>query len=509
MSAIGDYVHLTYTGYKNGPNEGSGRPPFFDNYGASFFAKERRFQNWMKKQNSPVAKELEKETNKILSLLKKYKNGSISNKEKEYIDALLVDLWKELDTKYLTIDKYAAASAGLLEARGFIIGKYTGENGSSQTPQKNVINNINKNLQGLLNNTLENIFINAKNLTQDAQVLKDIEKEVKKSKQNIDNFIRNLQTECKTLDVSDFKNTSKILNSMFQNIAQTLKNSNDYNQLNIEEEINGIADALNAGTFANQYKGDISEALIAVIARRMTGIAGSAIEKAVVSGQERSQRGIDTSFFSGDIQWENALEGKRFKQPFGDFIVSADAVQDKVDVKIELSTGRKAYISAKNYSADSLKNRGVTNRSASFLTLIQNENDKDFINHYLNLNSVHGNWQTLRHSAEAINALIKQITIAKLITGYNTITGQQGKTMENANIFTVFNSSNYTVKYYDMDDVLTGLIRNDRYKAIKIPQYFYNANIKNVADYRMRISNLIKRLNVGVSYTLKEEDYTK
>ena len=81
--------------------------------------------------------------------------------------------------------------------------------------------------------------------------------------------------------------------------------------------------------------------------------------------------------------------------------------------------------------------------------------------------------------------------------------------MENANIFTVFNSSDYTVKYYDMSDVLAGLIRNNRYQDIKIPQYFYNSNIKNAADYRMRISNLIQRLNVGVSYTLKEEDYTK
>lgn len=43
MSAIGDYVHLTYTGYVE--KQGAKRTPYFDNYGTAFYAKQRRFQN--------------------------------------------------------------------------------------------------------------------------------------------------------------------------------------------------------------------------------------------------------------------------------------------------------------------------------------------------------------------------------------------------------------------------------------------------------------------------------
>lgn len=506
MSAIGDYVHLTYTGYVE--KQGAKRTPYFDNYGTAFYAKQRRFQNWIQKQNSPIAKTMEKETNKILQLLKRYKSGTVTTSEKQYVEALLSDLWEQLDTKYLTIDKVAAASAGLLQASGFYVGQYTGEKGGKQIIQTEAISNINNQLQKLLNNTLDDVFVHVKNLTQDTLTLKTIEKEIKNTQSNIDNFIAQLQKECKTLNSTDFQQTSQVLNGLFQNLNNTLKNNSTYDNINLEQEINNIAEALNAGLAANQYKGDISEALIAVIGQRLMGVAGSTVEKAIVSGQERSQRGIDTHFFSGDIKWDSALEGKKFKKPFGDFIVSADAVQDKVDVKIELETGRRAYISAKNYNTKTLE-RGVTNKSASFLTLIQNENDHDFINHYLNLNAVHGNWRSLRASAEQINNLIRQIIVAKLITGYNTITGQNGQTMDEANIFAVFNSDTYTVKYYDMDDVLLSIIKNGRYQDLRIPQYFYNANIKSVSNYEERISRLIKQLNVSVSYTLKEEEYAK
>jgi len=511
MSAIGDYIHLTYTGYVKGPEQGSGRPPFFDNYGTALTAKQRQFQNWLKKQNSPTVSILEKETQKVLNLLKNFRDnrGNVSESDRKLVENILEDLWAQLDTKYLTLDKISAASAGLLQAGGFYVGQYTGESGGKQTVQTESISNINNQLQNLLDNTLNDLWVNIKNITEDGITLKRIEKEIINTQKNINDFIIKLQNQCKTLNVSDFPQASRELNSLFQNLSNSLKNNKNYDDINIEAEINTIAEGLNAGLAVNQYKGDISEALISVIAQRLVAVTGSSIEKAVVSGQERSKRGIDTKFFSPDIVWEDALEGKKFKQPFGNFIVSADAVQDKVDVKIETTNGRHAYISAKNYSSKSLA-RGVTNKSASFLTLIQNENQWDFINHYLNLNAVRGkNRRSIKSNTEEINSLLRQIVLAKLITGYNTITGENEQIMDSANVFVVFNSDNYTVKYYDMDDVLLRVIQKNRYKDLRIPVFFYNSNIMNATDYNTRISNLIKTLNVSVSYTLREEDYAK
>lgn len=43
MSAIGDYVHLTYTGYVKGPELGSGKAPFYESYGAALINRENHF----------------------------------------------------------------------------------------------------------------------------------------------------------------------------------------------------------------------------------------------------------------------------------------------------------------------------------------------------------------------------------------------------------------------------------------------------------------------------------
>ena len=114
----------------------------------------------------------------------------------------------------------------------------------------------------------------------------------------------------------------------------------------------------------------------------------------------------------------------------------------------------------------------------------------------------------MRASVEEINNFIRKLTIAKLITGYRTVTGESGGTMAEANVFAVFNSDTYTVKIYNMKDVLNGVFNGGRYQKMVIPSYFYKNNIKT-ANYTTRISNIIKQLNVSVSYTLKEEEYAK
>lgn len=176
-----------------------------------------------------------------------------------------------------------------------------------------------------------------------------------------------------------------------------------------------------------------------------------------------------------------------------------------------MDKGKHTYISVKNYNPKSLEH-GVKNTSASFLILIQNENKNNLINHYLNLNAVTGRGrQSLRPSVEdveEINNFIRKLVIAKLITGYNTSIDSSGGKMAEANVFAVFNSDTYEVKFYNMKDVLDGVFNNQRYQKMFIPSYFYKNNIKT-ADYNIRISNLIKQLNVSVSHTLKEEDYVK
>ena len=515
MSAIGDYVHLTYTGYVKGPELGSGKPPFFDSYKSILTNRENHFNQWVQNQENKVIKELEKKTQESLNLLKSFKEnkGNISQVEgNELAMALLDDLWNELGEKYLKVDKIAAAASGLIDIGSFQSGVNVGKN---TFRQQMTTGNINMQINNFLNNTLNSINDTVSKILIDKNLNTDkISKAVTKTQNNINKFFMNLQNQCKVINLQNQKRTSEQINKIFKNLKNAIQETEALNGvIDIEGLLNNLAFGLSAGITSNQYKGDISEALIAVIAQRMAGVvlkeADSTIRSAVVSGQERSSRGIDTKvYFSSDIDWNQALAGKKFVQPYGDFIVSADAVQDKVDIKIELDDGGHAYISAKNYNIKSLE-KGVTNTSASFLTLIQNENNGNLINHYLNLNAVNGKGrQSLRTSMEEVNNFIRKLTIAKLITGYNTITGAGGNKMAEANVFAVFNSNDYTVKFYNMKEVLEGIFNGNKYQKMYIPSYFYKSNIKT-SDYRTRISNIIKQLNVAVSYTLKEEEYNK
>lgn len=514
MSAIGDYVHLTFAGYVK--EKGEDRGPFFEYCGSALAIREKHFNQWIDKQFSPIKKELEQELQKNLSLLKSFKDnkGNISMvEENEIAMALIEDLWNELEIKYFTVDKIAATSSGLIDSASFFSGTNVGKNGANTFRQQMTVGNINTQIQNLLNNTLDTINKEIFSiLSKDDLETKKINDAVLKTRNKLNSFILNLSQKMKVIDTSSQKNTFNILQKIFKDLQEELKKNEELNtSINLMNKLNKLAYGLTRGITENQFKGDMAEALIAITARRMSGIAlkesNKTISSAMVSGQERSSRGIDTNNFIPGLDWEKIADKESFKRPFGEFIVSADAVQDKVDIKIELEGGEHTYISAKNYSAKSLKD-GVTNKSASFLSLIQNENGNNLINHYLNLNAVNGGRATLKRNADAYNNFIRKITIAKLITGYSTIVGLNSQTMSVANVFAVFDSTNYTVNLYDMKDVLNGIFSGNRYQSMYIPQYFFGDNVSAPTPQR-RIENLLRKINISVAYTLRESEYAK
>ena len=144
MSAIGDYVHLTFAG--DVKEKGQDRGPFFEYCGSALAIREKHFNQWIDKQFSPIKKELEQELQKNLSLLKSFKDnkGNISMVEEDEIAmALIEDLWNELEIKYLTVDKIAATSSGLIDSASFFSGTNVGKNGANTFRQQMTVGNIN------------------------------------------------------------------------------------------------------------------------------------------------------------------------------------------------------------------------------------------------------------------------------------------------------------------------------------------------------------------------------
>ena len=227
--------------------------------------------------------------------------------ENEIAIALIEDLWNELETKYLTVDKIAATSSGLIDSASFFSGTNTGKNGASTFRQQMTVGNINAQIQTLLDNTLDTINKEVSTILSDEDLkVKDINNAILKTKSKLNNFILNLNQKMKVIDTSNQKNTFNILQKIFKDLQKELEKNEELNtSINLVNKLNKLAYGLTRGVTENQYKGDISEALIAVIARRMSGVAlkesNKTISSAMVSGQERSSRGIDTNKFIPEL----------------------------------------------------------------------------------------------------------------------------------------------------------------------------------------------------------------
>lgn len=507
MSAIGDYIHLSYSGYVL--QKGAKKTPYFRTYKRALMAREDAFNAWKDSQTSSILKQLEKEIQKnvdLLNSINKQNIDSTSKEQQEMAYALLDDMFEE-SPKYLTVDKIQAAAAGALTANAYRWGTNIGKKTNKTDIQTSVIYNINNQIQSYLNQNLDNINKEINNILKgDLTSLEKINSSVEATKISIQNFINKMNNQLKVATDSSQKKFEIQINKIFNKLIKAIQNndklSTNENILNI---LNNIASGIKMGTQEKQYKGDMFEILIGLTGTKMSALAGYEIEKSVVSGMEASKRGINTHYFKQGIDWNSVLQNDTFEKPYGDFIISASSVPNKVDIKIELKSGEHAYISAKNYSQKSIEG-GFHNYTQSFLTLIQNENHENLINHFLNLNAIKST--SLEDSRVSMNDFIRRLTIAKLITGYNTVTGSNGESMDEANIFAVFNSDTGKVSFYNMKDILNGIFSQGKYKNMYIPTALFNANQKQ-SNYSTRINNILRCLNVRVSYSFNNTELPK
>ena len=137
------------------------------------------------------------------------------------------------------------------------------------------------------------------------------------------------------------------------------------------------------------------------------------------------------------------------------------STQNKIDVQIETPEGKKT-LSVKNYN---LKNRSSISAmtGVSFLTLIQNENQDDFVNHYFNITAEHpapdDNDAPLIKVRDRMHSLIKQIILINALTGLNiSKTALDGaKSAQGIADYFVINDSSRPGKFkiYTMSELLS------------------------------------------------------
>ena len=522
MGAIGNYIHLTYGGYVE--HKGLQFGPYLRGIGNIIAGRERSFNNWINKSNHSKLEVLEKQINADLNILNKIQGTTINGdypSVDEVEQALLEDIGEQLPDRYFRVDLLAAAVEGLLSGGSLEAGlaPSKGKSNASATQQM-IATQVNSQLNRLIDmviNEVESIMI-AKGVPQ-----KVIESQVNRSKGKLNTFIGNLNQMSKTISTDNIR-VQKQLNNILYNLEGQFQNINGENIDNTEIKnliagfTAGVARGIGADT---AYKGAIGEAVTAASAGRLIQTVGEEIIDTVKVVGDHASSGIivkDNITPALQSRISNFVNG--FSINNEDYTVMTEGSQhNKVDVVVSFKNNKNMNISVKNYSPKSI-DYGFENKTGNLFALIQNENKNDFINHYLNLTGI----KDFRNDGNRANIvkLIKKIVVAKLITGYNTLSFENGSVdnMATANVFAVYQTGNYgaQVKLYNMGDILKTLFNGERYNNINIPEYLYDANKKvnprargneKVTAIQTRLTNMLSQLNRQVSYTFYLNELTK
>lgn len=190
------------------------------------------------------------------------------------------------------------------------------------------------------------------------------------------------------------------------------------------------------------------------------------ITESIKTGDKKSSAGYwqadFSSIFVNLAEIGNSKGWEYVDTENGGMVRAIMPTKDKVDFELTLPEGEKT-MSVKNYNLPKHANLTAM-KGASFLTLIQNENQNDFINHYFNITANHEedepeSKKKLREHLDKMHLLIKQIILVNALTGLHiskaAFQGTDKVNMKSAEYFVVNdNSRPGKFKIYSMSELL-------------------------------------------------------
>ena len=472
MSAIGDYVHLTYYGYQHGIE------PVISNFQKSLNNKNRIVNEYLKKKTGKDAEILSLETTaqNMLNLI----NPDIKDNKGDNYEILQKAIEQELrNIELRTLDAQTIKNS--------YKGKYNFQNTAKSYTSEDIENLIAKEIDRL-------------RMSKDSRY--------KEKKENLNKVLIDIQNNIKTQLTGNSQSPGfrEAINGYVKELNDLLKGLNKNKQIGTITKIKHIIKQLekvnNWGTTSKEWSGALGESITGVAGRVAEGIGYKAIVKNL--GQQESFKAIDKSQILISDADLNSRKG--WKIGIDNMIYfSYKETQEKIDVNIEFLDGSNLGVSTKSYSHNALQIYGIENKAASAITLLSNENQENFINHYLNINSLK-DIPNQKEKVDLITKLVKKIILIKLMTGWNTATNKG--IMKDANVFFVIDTTNYKVYVREMTDVINAMIGRDAHLAIQLPSTseFISHNRRDPINPDNRISKLIMLLDTPVSVTTIPKD---
>lgn len=430
MSAIGDYIHYTSKGYAT--------------YGVAKFRE-------TPKQDIDIFKKFK---TKFLQQIQSEQNKAMSPNER-------LELRKKL-SQILDPDV-------------------------DRTDENNIISQIQNELEILVQNQAQKSRANAIvdfstgdvslkqaqsiALNKKAQVLSQIELTTNQSyitKATIDSRIKNIQNNIALIKSDTDKNTVKKqiqeIEEEYNAIQKDIANLRGSSQLHLTDKVKSLISNINSllaafsGTVINNIiKGDFMEYAVALSPLVGMNITQSETQKIIKElektkmGDARSTVKINADLFVDDIDFEAlAIKSKGWRYDKNKKVFATIMpTQEKIDVNLSWNN---TFIptSIKNVNLSSGYDVHIVSNT-SLLYLIQDSNEDDFINHYLNVVAIHndnysfdGNITTTRYT-QAQNAM-------KLLILYKALSGKTAG-RQAASIFIVNDNSKTSINSIQVYDI--------------------------------------------------------
>ena len=273
-------------------------------------------------------------------------------------------------------------------------------------------------------------------------------------------------------------------------------------------DLNELIAFFNKSSKSNIH-GRLGELSAAVAGAKMAGVAAEHLaeflEKALVGTSASSPTYAKVNFSNEFVDLQKlATTGWKYNDKTGNVMVNRPT-QDKVDIRIETEDGLK-YLSVKNYNLKKGSAQISLVSGTSLLTMLQDDNQDDFINHYLNITSSRteekgttvnylSNYRALMHD------VMKELILTKALTGLNI-----QKTMKNGQMgssvvdYLVVNDNSNPgfFKVFSVSDFLdfSGLDSKQGLAKYATINGYDNPEWKNEGeDAKSRITNLMMQLH--------------
>ena len=434
MSAIGDYIHRTALGYRQ--HGISKKGDFLDcNYGKQ----RKRIYNKLKNFNKMKEKDkLEKSLQKILSTKNKSENSNIALIQKVVYNKLSEDFNSALGKINWETGDIEKGLKQVEDAKEATSSKIR----ESENQNRFYIRTIEKRIQAL--------EIQVNNLRKDGK-----EKDANTLQSKIEDIYNSLNEILKGFNIIEGKRGYKtLLKNQDEGLAK-ISIENNENVSNLVTTINQLIKDYSSQPAINLQKGDLFEYVIALAPYVSENMAKKELRDILdlkVLGKDRSKVKINfEKNFSKTINF-NSLSFKGYSSDkYNKTMISYGASQDKVDVILDWE-GYPYPISAKNVNL-SYPDIHILSGS-SLLYLIQDEN-ANFINHWLNIIVTHEDEQNMPN--KNLSAIHNTMHLTLL---YKALTGDTYGRNNPATVFIVNDNHSDKVYIIDMMDLIEKASKN-------------------------------------------------